>query len=55
MTIGTVKFFNSATETSQCLASEALFYRPKEKAGEVWAIFPDCAKVWLETESAEAD
>jgi len=26
-----------ATETSRCLASEALFYRPKEKTGEVWA------------------
>ena len=36
-------------------ASDALFYRPREKAGEVWAVFPERAKAWLEGEPAETD
>jgi len=34
-------------------ASDALFYRPREKAGEVWAVFPERAKAWLEGEPAK--
>ena len=39
----------AGAETSTCSASEALFYRPQEKAGEVWAVYPDRAKTWLDT------
>ena len=42
-------------KTRICDPTEALFYRPREKAGEVWAIFPDRARAWLDTEPAEAD
>jgi hypothetical protein len=41
-------------KTRICDATEALFYRPREKAGEVWAIYPERAKAWLDTEPVEA-
>ena len=31
-----------------CSPEDTLFYRPKEKAGEVWAIYPDRVRAWLE-------
>jgi len=40
-------------KTSTCAAKDAFFYRPKEKAGEVWGIIPDRAKAWLDTEPIE--
>jgi len=36
-------------------ARDALFYKPREKAGEVWAVFPERAKAWLEDEPVETD
>jgi hypothetical protein len=42
-------------KTRTCDATEALFYRPREKAGEVWAIFPDRAKAWLAAEPVEVN
>lgn len=31
----------------EVLPEEALFYRPREKAGEVWAAYPERVKVFL--------
>ena len=42
-------------KTSTCAAKDAFFYRPKEKAGEVWGMFPDRAKVWLDAEPVEVN
>jgi hypothetical protein len=36
-----------------CAESEALFFRPTEKAGEVWAIYQDRTKAWLARGSVE--
>jgi len=39
-----------------CSSKDAVFYRPKEKAGEVWAVIPSQARIWLNTQTgAEFD
>ena len=35
-------------KTGTCTPDHTLFYRPKEKAGEVWAIYPDRVRAWLD-------
>jgi hypothetical protein len=35
------------SKSRTCTASDALFFRPREKAGEVWAVYPDRVKAWL--------
>jgi hypothetical protein len=41
------------SKSRTCSAADALFHRPREKAGEVWAVYPDRAKAWLAGGSVE--
>jgi len=36
-------------------AREALFFRPSDKAGEVWAADPDLARAWLNQNPVKID
>jgi hypothetical protein len=47
--------FCAGADACLCAAGTELFFRPEEKAGEVWAVFPDRAAAWLMTQPANAD
>ncbi len=52
----TFRQFCADTDDAKARVSrDVLFYRPRERAGEVWAIFPDRAKAWLDDGSAEVN
>jgi len=38
---------------NECNSGNALFFRPGEKAGEVWAAYPDRVKAWLDPEPTD--
>ena len=39
----------------ECKAEDALFFRPRDKAGEVWAAHPDRVRAWLAINAAKTD
>jgi len=45
----------SAIETPDRLSGSALFFKPQERAGEVWAVFPARAEMWLKADNIERD
>lgn len=47
--------FCAGTDVSKCSVDDALFFRPEETAGEVWAVHPERAKAWLELQAVEGD
>ncbi len=46
------RFCAESDDAKAHVAADAVFYRPREKAGEVWAVFPDRAKAHLEADLA---
>ncbi len=47
------RIFRRYCAGSEASSGHALFYRPQEKAGEVWAVFFDRAEAWREAQRGE--
>jgi hypothetical protein len=47
--------FCAGTDANKGSDYSALFFKPEEKAGEVWAVDPDRVRAWLERGPADDD
>lgn len=46
---------DDAAKSSERTLEEGLFFRPRDKAGEVWAAHPDRIRDWLAANSVKTD
>ena len=42
-------------KSPECQAGDTLFFRPRDKAGEVWAAHPERVRAWLAVNAAKSD
>ncbi len=43
------------SKSAERMSETVLFFRPPERAGEVWAVYPDRAETWLKAEHFESE